>query len=196
MFCLETYHVGTYWIHISEAIPKITHRVCFHTQMTKLSSPGSPYVSYARLTVCSRIKWSFNNPIWAVLCENVSLDIYRQWRPRSACAVWSGPSLSANRITEYYRMYKWRAKVRLILWAESLHFCYVGRLLLLDAALMLVCSQRDQICWFCKSHMWLFHIGTKLQHNRLKLKTFLLRLLWKVTELIINFCQYTCSYSH
>ena len=31
------------------------------------------------------------------------------------CASWSGPSLSANKIIGYYRMYKWRAKTRMIL---------------------------------------------------------------------------------
>ena len=32
-------------------------------------------------------------------------------------AVWSGPSLSANRIIWYYRTYGWRANARMILWA-------------------------------------------------------------------------------
>ena len=43
------------------------------------------------------------------------------------CAVWSGPSLSANRIIGYYRTYEWRAKALMILctcagWSESVHF--------------------------------------------------------------------------
>ena len=41
-------------------------------------------------------------------------------------AVWSGPSLSANRIIGYYRMLQWRANVWMILcacagWSESAH---------------------------------------------------------------------------
>ena len=39
-------------------------------------------------------------------------------------AVWSVPSLSANRTTRYYRMYEWRSKARMILcacagWSEA-----------------------------------------------------------------------------
>ena len=47
--------------------------------------------------------------------------------------VWSGPSLSTNRITGYYRMYEWRAKARLILcsctgwWSESAQSAHVRR---------------------------------------------------------------------
>ena len=42
-------------------------------------------------------------------------------------AVWSGSSLSANRIISYYRMYEWRANTKMILfacagWSESLYF--------------------------------------------------------------------------
>ena len=42
-------------------------------------------------------------------------------------AAWSGPSLFANRLTRYLRMYEWRAKVRMTLcactgWSESAHF--------------------------------------------------------------------------
>ena len=47
-------------------------------------------------------------------------------------AVWSGPSLSAARIIEYYRMYQWRAKswIRPCAWAswcESAHFAHTQR---------------------------------------------------------------------
>ena len=41
-------------------------------------------------------------------------------------AAWSGPSLSANRIIGYYRMFEWRAKAQMILCAcesESAQFC-------------------------------------------------------------------------
>ena len=47
-------------------------------------------------------------------------------------AVWSEPSLSANRIIRYYRMYEWTAKTRLVLCAcaglsEPVHFAHVRR---------------------------------------------------------------------
>ena len=47
-------------------------------------------------------------------------------------AVWSGPSLSSNRIIGYYLIYDWRAKPRMILcacagWFESAHFAHVRR---------------------------------------------------------------------
>ena len=47
-------------------------------------------------------------------------------------AVWSGPSLSANRIIGYYRMYDWRINVQMILcacsgWSESAHLAHVRR---------------------------------------------------------------------
>ena len=46
-----------------------------------------------------------------------------------ASTVWSGPSLSANRIIGCYRMYKWRAKAQMILciWSESVHYEHVQR---------------------------------------------------------------------
>ena len=45
-------------------------------------------------------------------------------------AVWSGPSLSANKAIRYYRMYEWTAKARLIFcasagWSESAHVAHV-----------------------------------------------------------------------
>ena len=43
-------------------------------------------------------------------CVNVSSGICGQRRPRS---VWSGPSLSANIIIRYYRMFQWWAKTRM-----------------------------------------------------------------------------------
>ena len=48
-------------------------------------------------------------------------------------AGWSGPSLSAYRIIEYYRMYEWRGKAQMILWAcaewsKSVYFVHPGRL--------------------------------------------------------------------
>ena len=47
-------------------------------------------------------------------------------------AVWSGPSLSANRIIGYRGMYEWRAKARMILcacagWSEFAYFAHVRR---------------------------------------------------------------------
>ena len=47
-------------------------------------------------------------------------------------SVWSGPSLSTNRIIGYYRLYLWRAKVWIILypfpgWSESANFAQVWR---------------------------------------------------------------------
>ena len=46
------------------------------------------------------------------------------------CAVWSGPSLSANRIIRHYTMYEWRAKAQGILcactgWTEFAQFAHV-----------------------------------------------------------------------
>ena len=46
--------------------------------------------------------------ILAVPCENVFWGIRGQRRPRSACAVCSGPSLSTNGVIGYYRIYDWR----------------------------------------------------------------------------------------
>ena len=45
-------------------------------------------------------------------------------------AVWSGPSLSANGIIGYYRMYECRAKARILLcacagWSEYAHFAHI-----------------------------------------------------------------------
>ena len=45
--------------------------------------------------------WNIKVFIWAAPCRNVSSGVCRQWRPIRA--VWSGPSLSANRIIGYYR---------------------------------------------------------------------------------------------
>ena len=47
-------------------------------------------------------------------------------------AVWSEPSLSANRIIGYYRMYEYRAEAQMIPcicagWSESAHFVHVQR---------------------------------------------------------------------
>ena len=47
-------------------------------------------------------------------------------------AVWSEPSLSANWTIGYYRMYEWRAKVRMVIcscagWSESVHFAHIWR---------------------------------------------------------------------
>ena len=47
-------------------------------------------------------------------------------------AVWSRPSMSANRIIGYYRMYEWTAKVRMIHcacegWSESARFAHVWK---------------------------------------------------------------------
>ena len=47
-------------------------------------------------------------------------------------AVWSRPSLSADKIIAYYRIYEWRAKARMIVCAygdrsESVHFAHVRR---------------------------------------------------------------------
>ena len=47
-------------------------------------------------------------------------------------AVWSGPSLSANRIIEYYRMYQWTAKTRIrpcarAEWCYSAQFAHARR---------------------------------------------------------------------
>ena len=48
--------------------------------------------------------------------------------------VWSGPTLFANRITRYYRMYKWRAKAQIILctcegWSELCCFAWCGQII-------------------------------------------------------------------
>ena len=64
--------------------------------------------------------------------------VFRHMRTANAqirlriCAVWSGPSLSANRIIGYYRMYEWRANARFDFahaWyeSESVHFAYIRR---------------------------------------------------------------------
>ena len=44
-------------------------------------------------------------------------------------AVWSGPSLSADRITGYHRMHEWKTKAHMILcaWSESAHFTHTRR---------------------------------------------------------------------
>ena len=54
-------------------------------------------------------------------------------------AVWSGPSLSANRMVRYYRRYECRAKAQMILcacagWSESSHFVHVQKHFLFDMA--------------------------------------------------------------
>ena len=65
------------------------------------------------------------------------------------CAFWSGHSLSANRITGYYRMYDWRAKDRMIIcacagWSESAHFAHVRRHFL---------AWRSPYCWYSTRSM-------------------------------------------
>ena len=67
--------------------------------------------------------------------------IYKEQSPRLGCKfiqlstdvqVWSGPSLLINRIIGYYRMFQWRANVRMRLgacagWSEYMHFVHVWR---------------------------------------------------------------------
>ena len=52
----------------------------------------------------------------ATTCLRAYADSEGQIRQRIR-AVWSGPSLSANRTIGYYRMYQWRANARMRLWA-------------------------------------------------------------------------------
>ena len=62
------------------------------------------------------------------------------------CAVWSGHSLSTNRIFGHYRMYEWRAKAQMILcacagWSKSVHFMHVqGRFFASRGLLDVVCN--------------------------------------------------------
>ena len=62
------------------------------------------------------------------------------WTARTQISlyIWSGPSLSTNRIIEYYKMYKWRPKAWLLEkcipfvpymagWPESVHIAHVWR---------------------------------------------------------------------
>ena len=65
-------------------------------------------------------------------------------------AVWSGPSLSANRISGYYKMYEWRAKARMILcacagWSDSTHFCMFEGTFSHDAAHKCLCTGTTDI---------------------------------------------------
>ena len=58
-------------------------------------------------------------------------------------AVWSGPSLSANRIIGYYRIYEWRAKARMTLcawawWSKSARLAHARKHLSLDVAHMII----------------------------------------------------------
>ena len=60
--------------------------------------------------------------------------------------IWSGPSLSANRIIGYYRMFEWRAKIQMILcayagWSEPAHFAHVRRHIFAsrDPLIMYIC---------------------------------------------------------
>ena len=70
---------------------------------------------------------ALNTIMWTVSCVNLSLDkcgqrrahVFDQMRTAKAlirlreCAVWSGPSLPANRIRGHYRMYLWTANARM-----------------------------------------------------------------------------------
>ena len=45
-------------------------------------------------------------------------------------AVWSGPSMSANRIIGYHKMCEWKIQVRMVFcvcagWSESVHFAHI-----------------------------------------------------------------------
>ena len=61
----------------------------------------------------SEKKSSFN---YLLICLKYCWMTCRQCRLWSGtCTVWSVPSLSANRIIGYYRMYKWRANTQMIL---------------------------------------------------------------------------------
>ena len=67
---------------------------------------------------------------WAVPFEHVSSGI----RPSGIRAVWSGPSLSANRIVGYYRMYEWSKgpdgtlRMRRMIWICTFCACSKARL--------------------------------------------------------------------
>ena len=79
---------------------------------------------------------SFQQPAMATYFNMVCImgNIRGQQRPRSAyaSAVWSGPSLSTNRIVGYYRICERRAKAQIVLctsagWFESVHFAHTRR---------------------------------------------------------------------
>ena len=68
---------------------------------------------------------SKNMPSGHALIVNVLIRLHR-------CTVWPGLSLSATRITGYYRMYHWRANARMrpyrcAGWCESAHFAHARR---------------------------------------------------------------------
>ena len=89
------------------------------------------YIYFVMLLLRNQKRYRINIIKWAAWCENMSLDVYGQRRPRSA--FWSGPSLPANRMFEDYTMYKLRAKAQTIPCAcagrsNSAHFAHARRL--------------------------------------------------------------------
>ena len=92
----------------------------------------------ARMVGCS-VKPIFRiNRVNYYVCRALRKHVFGHMRTAKAQislrirAVWSGPSLSANRLIRYYRMYERRAKARMILcacagWSEFAHILQIRR---------------------------------------------------------------------
>ena len=135
------------------------HVKCSHFNFYNFYSNGSPCVSNSLLTVTTVTEFTSSIKTWnlehtedpkfyyPVVIRYLGILLHMDhamWKPvlghmRTAkaqislriCAGWSGPSLSANRIIGYNRMYEWRANARLLCvstgWSESVHFVHVWR---------------------------------------------------------------------
>ena len=86
-------------------------------------------------------------------------------------AVWSGPSLSANRIIGYYRMYQSRGKTQKILWACAgwIWIC------------AFVCDWRQFFTWNSPYGKYP-NSNNEPAHHKIYYKTITLRLAWTSTQ--------------
>ena len=103
-----------YFGHMSSKNFKLLIYLCFNSK--KVSNYHilflSPPASFKNENYWYKICTYRNLHMWKCFFEHIR-TVKAQIRLRG-CAVWSAPSLSANRIIGYYIMFEWRAKAQMI----------------------------------------------------------------------------------
>ena len=93
----------------------------YHCAWTAWSGPCLLTQENMRIFLCSvtpKCHWNVIHVLChAKTCLRAYSDSECQDQPAHPHAVWSGHSLSANRIIEHIRMYQWRAVIRMIICA-------------------------------------------------------------------------------
>ena len=112
-FCTE----GTHWNHLLDALVTSTYTTyILDRNKEKISiffcwkKTTKKLLSWAMFFEVKK-KWDLRQEVHAMQKHAWAGG---QQIPRSACTVWSGPSLYSKRIIGYYRMCKWRAKAQMI----------------------------------------------------------------------------------